>query len=215
MPTVSAYIAGSAGGSRRRRRGPRYPYSFSIANHGDQRLRAAGRPGLDPSRRIAAAANEAQVAGRPRARGRAHLPAARRRPASRKQLVANGLIGLLGAVLGNDPQRPARPDWRPHPGRRLHAEVQSRRRARGGRCRRGDHAARRVGRARDGRVHGHPARASRAEARAVSTSSCRHTRRRRSALTACARRVRTGGTKDSAAFRNVKARLAKMPPRPA
>ena len=83
--------------------GPRYPYSFSIANY--RELNAFALPGgpVWINRGILhAAANEAQLAG-VLAHEIAHV--ARRHAADRitKQLIANGFLGLLGAVLGNDP----------------------------------------------------------------------------------------------------------------
>ena len=83
--------------------GPRYPYSFSVANY--QELNAFALPGgpVWIHRGILhAAATEAQLAG-VLAHEIAHI--AQRHAASQitKQLVANGLLGLLGAVLGNDP----------------------------------------------------------------------------------------------------------------
>jgi predicted Zn-dependent protease len=84
-------------------RGPRYAYSFSIANY--RELNAFALPGgpVWINRGILhAAASEAQLAG-VLAHEIAHI--AQRHAADRitKQLVANGFLGLLGAVLGNDP----------------------------------------------------------------------------------------------------------------
>jgi predicted Zn-dependent protease len=83
--------------------GPKYPYSFSIANY--RELNAFALPGgpVWIHRGILhAAANESQLAG-VLAHEIAHV--AERHAANQvtKQLVANGFIGLLGAVLGNDP----------------------------------------------------------------------------------------------------------------
>jgi predicted Zn-dependent protease len=84
-------------------RGPRYPYSFSIANY--RELNAFALPGgpVWIHRGILhAAANESQLAA-VLAHEIAHV--AERHAASQitKQLVANGFLGFLGAVLGNDP----------------------------------------------------------------------------------------------------------------
>jgi predicted Zn-dependent protease len=82
--------------------GPKYPYSFSVAN--DREINAFALPGgpVWLSRgAIEAARNESQLAG-VLAHEIAHI--ARRHAAERitNRLVANGLIGLLGAMLGND-----------------------------------------------------------------------------------------------------------------
>jgi predicted Zn-dependent protease len=81
--------------------GPRYPYTFSVANYRD--LNAFALPGgpVWVNRGVLQAARtEAQVAG-VIAHEIAHI--ARRHPAQQisKGLIANGLLGLLGAVLGN------------------------------------------------------------------------------------------------------------------
>ncbi len=82
--------------------GPKYPYSFSIANYREINAFALpGGPVWVHRGTIRAAANEAQLAG-VLAHEVAHI--ARRHAADQltKSLVANGLLGLLGAVLGND-----------------------------------------------------------------------------------------------------------------
>jgi predicted Zn-dependent protease len=82
--------------------GPPYPYSFSVADH--RELNAFALPGgpVWVNRGILqAAANESQVAA-VLAHEIAHI--AERHAADRiaTQLVTNGLLGLLGAMLGND-----------------------------------------------------------------------------------------------------------------
>jgi beta-barrel assembly-enhancing protease len=82
--------------------GPKYPYSFSIANYREINAFALpGGPVWVHRGTIRASANEAQLAG-VLAHEIAHI--ARRHAADQltKSLVANGLLGLLGAVLGND-----------------------------------------------------------------------------------------------------------------
>ena len=86
-----------------RARGPRYPYSFSIANY--RELNAFALPGgpVWINRGILhAAASEAQFAG-VLAHEIAHIAQRHAADQITKQLVANGFLGLLGAVLGNDP----------------------------------------------------------------------------------------------------------------
>ena len=83
-------------------RGAKYPYSFSVANY--REINAFALPGgpIWVNRGvIAAAENEAQFAG-VLAHEIAHI--AERHAASQvtKNLVANGLLSLLGAMLGND-----------------------------------------------------------------------------------------------------------------
>lgn len=83
--------------------GPKYPYSFSIANYREINAFALpGGPVWIHRGAMQAAANEAQLAG-VLAHEVAHI--ARRHAADQltKAAVANGLLGLLGAVLGNDP----------------------------------------------------------------------------------------------------------------
>jgi beta-barrel assembly-enhancing protease len=87
-----------------RARGPRYPYSFSIANY--RELNAFALPGgpVWINRGILhAAASEAQLAG-VLAHEIAHIAQRHAADQITKQLVANGFLGLLGAVLGNDPR---------------------------------------------------------------------------------------------------------------
>jgi predicted Zn-dependent protease len=82
--------------------GPKYPYSFSVANYREINAFALpGGPVWVHRGTIHASENEAQLAG-VLAHEIAHV--ARRHAADQltKSLVANGLLGLLGAVLGND-----------------------------------------------------------------------------------------------------------------
>ena len=82
--------------------GPKYPYSFSIANY--RELNAFALPGGPVWLHrgiIHAAANEAQLAG-VLAHEIAHIAQRHAADQLTKQLVANGLLGLLGAILGND-----------------------------------------------------------------------------------------------------------------
>lgn len=86
-----------------RAHGPRYPYSFSIANY--RELNAFALPGgpVWINRGILhAAASEAQLAG-VLAHEIAHIAERHAADQITKQLVTNGFLGLLGAVLGNDP----------------------------------------------------------------------------------------------------------------
>ena len=100
--TVTGYVTRIGKQLAGRARGPRYPYSFTVADY--RELNAFALPGgpIWVHRGILqAAANEAQLAG-VLAHEIAHI--AERHAASQmtKQLIANGLLGLLGAVLGND-----------------------------------------------------------------------------------------------------------------
>ena len=82
--------------------GPRYPYAFSIANH--RELNAFALPGgpVWINRGILHdAANESQLAG-VIAHEVAHIALRHAADQITKRLVANGLLGLLGAILGND-----------------------------------------------------------------------------------------------------------------
>jgi predicted Zn-dependent protease len=82
--------------------GAKYPYSFSVANYKEINAFALpGGPVWIHRGAISAARNEAQLAG-VLAHEIAHI--AERHAADRltKSLVANGLLGLLGALLGND-----------------------------------------------------------------------------------------------------------------
>jgi predicted Zn-dependent protease len=99
---VGSYVASIGRRLAARAGGPRYPYSFSIANYKEINAFALpGGPVWIHRGAIQAATNEAQLAG-VLAHEVAHI--ARRHAADQltKRLVADGLLGLLGAVLGND-----------------------------------------------------------------------------------------------------------------
>jgi predicted Zn-dependent protease len=100
---LNAYVVQIGRQLAAKARGPRYPYSFSIANY--RELNAFALPGgpVWINRGILhAAANEAQLAG-VLAHEIAHIAERHAADQITKQLVANGFLGLLGAVLGNDP----------------------------------------------------------------------------------------------------------------
>ena len=100
--TVSNYVKGVGRRLVARTAGARYPYSFTVANQREINAFALpGGPVWIHRGAIAAAANEAQLAA-VLAHEIAHI--SQRHAADRisKQLVANGLIGVLGALLGND-----------------------------------------------------------------------------------------------------------------
>jgi predicted Zn-dependent protease len=102
-PALNTYVTQVGKQLAARARGPRYPYSFSIANY--RELNAFALPGgpVWINRGILhAAANEAQLAG-VLAHEIAHIAQRHAADQITKQLVANGFLGLLGAVLGNDP----------------------------------------------------------------------------------------------------------------
>lgn len=99
--SVQTYIANVGRQLAAHAAGPRYPYSFSVAN--DRRINALALPGgpVWVNRgAIEAAANESQIAS-VLAHEIAHI--ARRHAAEQisKGAIANGLLGLLGAMLGN------------------------------------------------------------------------------------------------------------------
>jgi predicted Zn-dependent protease len=86
----------------RRAGGPAYPYTFSVADYREINARALpGGPVWIHRGAIAAAATEAQLAG-VLAHEIAHIAERHAADQITKRLVANGLLGLLGAVLGND-----------------------------------------------------------------------------------------------------------------
>src|SRR5688572_16468742 len=100
---LNAYVSRVGRQLAARARGPRYPYSFSIANY--RELNAFALPGgpIWINRGILyAAANESQLAG-VLAHEIAHVGQRHAADQITKQLIANGFLGLLGAVLGNDP----------------------------------------------------------------------------------------------------------------
>ena len=100
--TVRTYIAGIGRRLAARAGGPKYPYSFSTANYREINAFALpGGPVWINRGTIAAAANEAQLAS-VLAHEVAHIAQRHAADQISKQLVANGLIGALGALLGND-----------------------------------------------------------------------------------------------------------------
>ena len=100
---VTAYIARLGKTLAARAKGPAYPYSFSVANNRDLNAFALpGGPVWIHRGILHAAANESQVAG-VLAHEIAHIAQRHAADQITKQLVANGFLGLLGAVLGNDP----------------------------------------------------------------------------------------------------------------
>jgi predicted Zn-dependent protease len=100
--TVTAYIDSVGRRLASHAQGPRYPYSFSVANYREVNAFALpGGPVWIHRGAIALAQNEAQLAG---VLGHEIAHIAERHAADQitKGLVANGLLGLLGALLGND-----------------------------------------------------------------------------------------------------------------
>lgn len=94
VASIGRQLAARAGG-------PKYPYAFSVANYRDLNAFALpGGPVWINRGVLQAARTEAQVAG-VLAHEIAHI--ARRHAAQQisKGVIANGLLGLLGAVLGN------------------------------------------------------------------------------------------------------------------
>lgn len=99
---VTSYVAGVGRRLAARAGGPRYPYSFSVANYREINAFALpGGPVWVHRGAIQAAATEAQFAG-VLAHEIAHISQRHAADQITKTLVANGLLGLLGAVLGND-----------------------------------------------------------------------------------------------------------------
>jgi predicted Zn-dependent protease len=95
VQSVGKRLAGRTGG-------PKYPYSFSVANYREINAFALpGGPVWIHRGTIAAAQNEAQLAG-VLAHEIAHISERHAADQITKGLVANGLLSLLGAVLGND-----------------------------------------------------------------------------------------------------------------
>ena len=100
--TVVGYVRDVGRRLTARAPGPRYPYSFDVANYREINAFALpGGPVWIHRGAVDAARTEAQMAG-VLAHEVAHI--ARRHAADQltKALVANGLLGLLGAVLGNE-----------------------------------------------------------------------------------------------------------------
>ena len=98
---VNAYFLRIGRRLVQRTTGPKYPYSFNVANY--QEINAFALPGGPVwvhRGAIAAADNEAQLAA-VLAHEIAHISQRHAADQISKQLVANGFIGLLGAMLGN------------------------------------------------------------------------------------------------------------------
>jgi beta-barrel assembly-enhancing protease len=95
VQAIGRRLAARAGGAK-------YPYSFSIANYKEINAFALpGGPVWVHRGAVAAAQNEAQLAG-VLAHEIAHIAERHAADQLMKNLVANGLLGLLGAMLGND-----------------------------------------------------------------------------------------------------------------
>ena len=100
--TVVAYVQSIGRRLTAHADGPRYPYSFSVANYREINAFALpGGPIWVHRGAIAAARNEAQLASVV-AHEVAHVAQRHAADQITKGLVANGLIGLLGAMLGNN-----------------------------------------------------------------------------------------------------------------
>jgi predicted Zn-dependent protease len=99
---VGAYVTGLGRRLAARARGPKYPYSFSIADYREINAFALpGGPVWINRGVIHAATDEAQLVS-VLAHEIAHISERHAADQITKRLVANGLLGLLGAVLGND-----------------------------------------------------------------------------------------------------------------
>jgi predicted Zn-dependent protease len=99
---VADYVAGLGRALAARARGPKYPYSFTVANYREINAFALpGGPVWVHRGAMQAATSESQLAG-VLAHEIAHISQRHAADQITKSLVANGLLGLLGAVLGND-----------------------------------------------------------------------------------------------------------------
>jgi beta-barrel assembly-enhancing protease len=99
--TTASYVASLGRQLAAKARGPKYPYSFSVANYRD--LNAFALPGgpVWVNRGVLQTARtESQVAG-VLAHEIAHVAQRHAARQISKGMIANGLLGLLGAVLGN------------------------------------------------------------------------------------------------------------------
>lgn len=100
--TVNRYVDSIGARLVRRASGPAYPYSFDVANYREINAFALpGGPVWVHRGAIAAATNESQIAG-VLAHEIAHVAQRHAAGQMSKGLIANGLLGLLGAVVGND-----------------------------------------------------------------------------------------------------------------
>jgi predicted Zn-dependent protease len=99
---VADYVSGLGRALAARARGPKYPYTFSVANYREINAFALpGGPVWVHRGAMQAAANESQLAG-VLAHEIAHISQRHAADQITKSLVANGLLGLLGAALGNN-----------------------------------------------------------------------------------------------------------------
>jgi predicted Zn-dependent protease len=99
---VTNYVASVGRKLIARAKGPKYPYSFSVANYREINAFALpGGPIWVHRGAIQAAATESQLAG-VLAHEIAHISERHAADKITKSLVANGFLGLLGAILGND-----------------------------------------------------------------------------------------------------------------
>jgi predicted Zn-dependent protease len=99
---VVSYVQSIGRSLARRVTGPKYPYSYSVANYREINAFALpGGPVWIHRGTIAAARNEAQLAS-VLAHEIAHVSERHAADQITKSLVANGLLTLLGAMLGND-----------------------------------------------------------------------------------------------------------------
>lgn len=100
--TVAGYVSTLGRQLMAHASGPKYPYSFSTANYREINAFALpGGPVWVHRGTIEAAANEAQLAS-VLAHEIAHISERHAADQITKALVANGLLGLLGAVLGDE-----------------------------------------------------------------------------------------------------------------
>jgi predicted Zn-dependent protease len=98
---VGAYVTGIGRQLAAHAGGPRYPYSFSLANYREVNAFALpGGPVWLNRGAIQAARTEAQLAG-VLAHEIAHVTQRHAAQQMSKGVIANGLLGLFGALLGN------------------------------------------------------------------------------------------------------------------
>ena len=174
----------SAGRTSRR---SRYPYSFSVADKAELNAFALpGGPVWVHRGILSGAETEAQLAG-VMAHEIAHVAERHAAEQLTKATMANGLLGLLGAVLDGRGKGEAAARIGAGLGTQIDVpEVQPRSRARGRPRRRGDRAPRRLGSAGDGGVLRAARSRSRRARRARWRRSCRRIRIRRAAPPSCA-----------------------------
>jgi predicted Zn-dependent protease len=100
--TIVSYVRDVGRRLAARAPGPRYPYGFDIANYREINAFALpGGPVWIHRGAIEAATTEAQMAG-VLAHEVAHIAERHAADQLTKAMVANGLLGLLGSVLGNE-----------------------------------------------------------------------------------------------------------------